>query len=95
MEVVSRDTKGARKARRPQSDQTSSHIAKMELALRFGGIDKARPGFGWIHRASPNSLKLAVEAECIKDVAGLSRGITLLLQLSKARDWSNPGVYVR
>src|ERR1700748_2554854 len=79
MEVISRNTEGTRKAGRPQSHQSSGNIAKVELALRFGGVDQACTGFGWIDCPSANSFKLTVYLEGVKNVARLSLGITAFL----------------
>jgi hypothetical protein len=66
MEVITGYAKSAREPGRPQPDQGSLDIGEVEFTLRFGGIDQASSGFGWVHGAGPHQLEGPVEPENLR-----------------------------
>src|SRR5262245_57479555 len=76
MEVIAGHAEGARKTRRPQTDQGSLDIQECEFALRFGGVDQPRARLWRIHRAAPHSLEAAIESHRVENVAGTAERVT-------------------
>src|SRR5580658_877002 len=84
MQVIAGYAEGAREPGRPQPDQGSFDIGEIEFALRLGGVDQARSGFGRVHGSGSHALEESVEPDGVEDVSGPPEAVAARLQIIEA-----------
>src|SRR5258708_19318666 len=72
VEVISRDAKGARIARRPDAHERALDRVEMEFRLSLGRGEKPRAFAGSLHCARMHALKSAIHAQGIEEIFGFT-----------------------